>query len=462
MVRLFNTYFPRRTLFLLVTESALVFCALGLSLVFLLGPKVSRLFNDSIYWKVALVGMICLVSIYYNDVYDSAIISNPREVRLRLVHALGIACILIGLLYLALPASQICQGFATLGIPLMGAFLLLHREAFFAFNRATHLSDRTLILGEGRLATSLAQEIQSRPELGLRLVGYLGEEWDSRRHVPGVNLLGKIDEITDVANRLNIDRVIVAMGDRRSKLPIEELLRLKTSGVLIQEGADFYEVTTGKLPVETVRLSWLIFSPGFRVSKWTLAYKRVFSFTLAGLAVVLFFPLMALVALLIRIDSPGPAIFKQPRIGKGGKPFTVFKFRTMFVNADSGKKPLPVQDNDDRVTKVGRWLRKFRLDELPQLCNILLGQMHFVGPRPFVPNQEMELASQIPLYTQRWSVSPGATGWAQVQRGYCATVEDNIDKLAYDLFYIKHMSIGLDMLILFKTLKIVFLGRGGR
>lgn len=171
---------------------------------------------------------------------------------------------------------------------------------------------------------------------------------------------------------------------------------------------------------------------------------------------------MVLVAIAIRLESKGPAIFRQSRIGKDGLPFTVFKFRTMRVDADSGGDALPVQDSDPRITRVGLWLRRFRLDETPQLFNILRGNMYFVGPRPFVPNQELELAQQIPLYTQRWTVKPGATGWAQVQRGYCATLEDNNEKLAYDLYYIKNMSIGLDLMIIFKTLKTVLLGQGVR
>ena len=193
-----------------------------------------------------------------------------------------------------------------------------------------------------------------------------------------------------------------------------------------------------------------------------LFYKRLVSLVLAGLAIILLLPVMAAVALAIWIDSRGPVIFRQPRIGEGGLAFMVYKFRTMHVGADSGRDPLPVQENDLRVTRVGRWLRRFRLDEIPQLYNILLGQMYFVGPRPFVPNQEFELANQIPLYTQRWTVKPGATGWAQVMRGYCVSLEDNNEKLAYDLFYIKNMSVALDLLILFKTIKIVLLGHGGR
>jgi lipopolysaccharide/colanic/teichoic acid biosynthesis glycosyltransferase len=232
--------------------------------------------------------------------------------------------------------------------------------------------------------------------------------------------------------------------------------------VAIQEGAEFYEFAMARIPVDNVRLSWLIFGPGFRVSKIRAFYKRLLSVILAAVGLVVLFPLMLVIALAIWIDSRGPVIFRQSRIGMHGVPFTLYKFRTMFNDADGDKGPVPVLFDDRRVTRVGRWLRRFRLDEIPQLYNILLGHMSLVGPRPFVPNQELPLAEQIPLYKQRWAIRPGATGWAQVQRGYCATLDDNVEKLAYDLFYIKNMSIGFDLLILFKTIKIVLAGIGGR
>jgi sugar transferase (PEP-CTERM system associated) len=462
MVRLFNVYFPKRTLLLLISEGGLIFMALVASVFVCLGANAEMAFRDQHgFLKIALVGTICIFCVYYSDLYDPTIVSNRREVPARLIHGLGIACLIVAALYYTFPSCQICRGFAIVGISLIGISLIAYRHMFFAFNNSARMADTALIMGEGPLAISLAQEIQTRPELGLRLAGYLGQEWDSGP-ANGPRRLGSIGELSEVVTRFPIQRIIVAMNDRRSKLPVQELLALKTSGVMIQEGSDFYEITTGKLPIDTLRLSWLIFSPGFQVSKLMLIYKRLFSLILAGVALIVLLPVMALVALAIWIDTRGSVIFRQPRIGKDGLPFTVYKFRTMHDGADLGGDPLPVRENDTRITRVGQWLRRFRLDETPQLFNILMGHMYFVGPRPFVPNQELELARQIPLYTQRWTVKPGATGWAQVQRGYCATLEDNNDKLAYDLFYIKNMSIGLDLLILFKTLKIVLLGRGGR
>jgi len=230
----------------------------------------------------------------------------------------------------------------------------------------------------------------------------------------------------------------------------------------VQEGAEFYESATGRIPVNTARPSWLIFGPGFRISKVQSFYKRLVSLSISFIGIIVLSPLMLVTALAIWLDSPGPIIFRQVRIGMHGLPFTLYKFRTMYHEADQGRDPLSVQANDRRITRVGRRLRQFRLDEFPQLFNILMGHMALVGPRPFVCNQEFELVEQIPLYKQRWSVRPGATGWAQVQRGYCATLQDNVEKLAYDLFYIKNMSIGLDLLILLKTFEIVLAGIGGR
>lgn len=265
-----------------------------------------------------------------------------------------------------------------------------------------------------------------------------------------------------IVERDRIHRIIVSMQDQRGKLPVAGLLELKTRGVLIEDGTDIYEAVTGKVPIHSLRASWLVFSPGFRLSPRMLIYKRIFSVILSSVALVIAVPIMALIALAIRLDSPGPIIFRQKRVGKGGKVFTLYKFRSMGEGADREKGPRPAQLNDERVTRVGRLIRRLHLDELPQLYNILRGDMYFVGPRPFMPSEEETFLQQIPFYAQRLAVKPGATGWAQVHRGYCATNEDNIEKLEYDLFYIKNASVGLDLLTVFQTIKILVLGRGGR
>ena len=211
-----------------------------------------------------------------------------------------------------------------------------------------------------------------------------------------------------------------------------------------------YEAVTGKLPIESLRLSWLLFSPGLEVSRPLVIYKRASSLIWSTVGLTLAFPLMALIALAIRLDSDGPAIFRQKRVGLHGEIFTLLKFRTMINGVDQDENHRPAERTDSRVTRVGRLLRRSHLDELPQLFNILYGDMHLVGPRPFVPDQERKCVEKIPYYRQRWAIKPGATGWAQINRGYYATIEDNKEKLSYDLFYIKNISLGLDLLILFQ------------
>jgi exopolysaccharide biosynthesis polyprenyl glycosylphosphotransferase len=274
--------------------------------------------------------------------------------------------------------------------------------------------------------------------------------------------LGTPDQLSEVVRTREVRRVLVAMSDQRGKLPMNELLAIKSQYARVQDGAEIYEKLTGKLPIESLRMSWLLFSSGLQSSRWATAWKTAFSFVISLILLILCLPIMLLVALAIRLDSPGPAVFLQKRVGKGGKHFTLYKFRSMYHAIDECKINPPAEEDDPRITRLGRFLRKSRLDELPQLYNILRGDMHFVGPRPFVPDQEEELVKAIPLYNQRWNVKPGATGWAQINRGYCATLADNSEKLADDLFYIKNMSLSLDLLIMFKTMKILLLGRGGR
>lgn len=462
MVRLFNTYYPKRIVLLAASETLLVFGALLGVVVASHGSDVEALFTDSRQVvQITAIGLICMICLYYQDLYDPKLTSEPSQLLGRLARALGVASILLALLYILFPAAELKGGLAVVGITLIAACLATTHHAFASWNRAGWWSTSTLVIGDGSLADHVIEAIQNRPALGLKLVGYIGNSSNSFSRVD-VPCLGVIEHLSSIVHRYSVQRVIVAMEDRRAKLPVEVLLDLKTAGVAIQEGAEFYEFTMGRIPVDNVRMSWLIFGPGFQISKLRSLYKRLLSLILAAVGLVVLLPLMLVIAFAIRIDSPGPVIFRQIRIGMGGLPFTLFKFRTMFHQADNGKDPLPVQQNDKRVTRVGRRLRRFRFDEIPQLYNILLGHMSLVGPRPFVPNQELELAQQIPLYKQRWAIRPGATGWAQVQRGYCATVDDNVEKLAYDLFYIKNMSIGFDLLILFKTVKIVFAGIGGR
>ncbi len=414
------------------------------------------------YSQVALAAGLCLLSLYYFDLYDSLIISNSREVLTRLIQVLGVTCLIMSPLGYVLPAARVDLRFFVLGIVIAGFAMAAWRKLFLVLNSSPRLARRAVILGTGPQVHSLSEEIAKRPEWGVRLVGYVGKPPESPAEMNGLVRLGEVEDLSNTVEQQRISQIIVAMGERRGRLPVDMLLRLKARGVLVQDGSDVFETLTGKIPLDSMRLSWLLFSPTFPVSQTMLAYKRLTSVILSALGLIITSPLMAIIAVALRLDSKGPIIFRQKRVGQDGKLFDLYKFRSMFHTADPIAQTAPARENDDRFTRVGRWIRRTRLDELPQLYNILRGDMYFIGPRPFVPRQEEYLAEKIPYYRQRWAVKPGATGWAQINHGYCETVEDNAEKLAYDLFYIRHMSLGLDLLIAFRTVKVLLLGRGSR
>jgi sugar transferase (PEP-CTERM system associated) len=461
MTRVLNGIFPPRTLLLVMSEALLVAMTLRTA-IFLLGDETGlRLEGGNVLLRIAVASAVCLLCLHYFDLYDSSILANSREIGVRLIRVVGAVCLVLAVVYYKYPDVGLDFRSFIGGMVLVAILLAIWRRLFFALSRAAGMAEKVLLLGDGSLATSLATELERRPQLGVKLVGYVSGSPSPSRGVNGLRNLGAVEQLTEVVESRQIDRVVVTMTDRRGALPVAALLRLKARGVLIRDGAELYESVTGKVLVGSIRASSLLFTSRSQVSQGTLLLKRSLALLLSLVTLLISLPIMGLVALLIWLDSGAPVIFRQTRIGKDGKPFTLYKFRSMRNGADAGG-PRPAQPNDPRCTRVGGWLRHTRLDEMPQLYNILRGDMCFVGPRPFVPEQEEECQQQIPLYAQRWCVRPGATGWAQVSRGYCQSVEDNTEKLGYDLFYIKNMSMGLDTLILFETIKILLWGRGAQ
>jgi sugar transferase (PEP-CTERM system associated) len=464
MIRLLNVYFPGRILFLGISEACLIVSAFVAATIARLGTTHGSLMlgYEQGAVKICVVSIVFIGCMYYFDLYNSVILSNLREVLSRMVQVLGVVCVLLALVYYAYPPLELGRGIFAIGLSFVAVSLVLWRKLFSAINTHDQFAQRVLILGDGQLAASLTAEVSARPELGLRVVGQLnGDESSTERQ--GISSTGKCDgRFLHLVESYKAECIVVAMDERRGNLPVRTLLELKSRGITIQDGAEMYEAVTGKLPIESLRLSWLLFSPGFQVSRPLILYKRVSSIVWSAIALILASPLMALIALAVRLDSRGPAIFRQKRVGQHGTIFTLFKFRTMIHGIEQGEDYRPAEKSDRRFTRLGKLLRRTRMDELPQLFNILRGDMHFVGPRPFVPNQEKECVESIPYYNQRWAIKPGATGWAQINRGYNLTLEDNKDKLAYDLFYIRNISIGLDLLILFTTIKILLLGRGSQ
>jgi len=464
MIRLLNAYFARRVLFLGISEACLVALAFVAATIARLGANDAALMlrYEQGEFKIVMVSAVFICCMYYFDLYDNSIISNRREVLARLVQVLGVVCILLACVYYVYPPLELGRGIFAIGLAFVAVILLLWRRLFLAINSRPQFAERVVMIGDGPLAESLVMELRARPELGLRVVAQLKGHENGNKNLSlssGENL---DDQFLSLVDGYNSKRIVLAMEERRGNLPVQALLQLKSRGVSIQDGAELYEAATGKLPIEALRLSWLLFSPGLEESHALAIYKRASSVIWSAVGLILAFPVMVLIALAIRLDSEGPAIFRQKRVGLHGESFTLFKFRTMRNGVDQDDDHRPAEKADLRFTRLGKLLRRTRMDELPQLFNILRGDMHFVGPRPFVPSQEREYVETIPYYRHRWAVKPGATGWAQVNRGYNVTIEDNQDKLAYDLFYIKNVSIGLDLLILFKTAKILLLGRGAQ
>jgi sugar transferase (PEP-CTERM system associated) len=463
LIRFLNAYFPVRTVCLGLSEILLAAFVFTATTVLYLGPLNARITLDyeAGAAKLALVVGILACCMYFFDLYDSMVLRSRRETFTRLVQALGSACLILAGIYTVFPAARILPRVVLTGVALSGCCLLLSRRIFLFINCQPAWRERVILLGDGQLARALLTQLRDRAELGFNVVCHLTEEqeWSGDDGFHGESFLR---ELRRIIHAHGVERIIVAMGDRRGRLPVEALLELKKRGMKIQDGAELYEVITGKVALDSLRPSTLLFSPGFQVSSHLLIFKRFCAIVLSFAGLVVTAPLMAAIALAIRYDSPGPAIFRQRRIGKHGKSFTLYKFRSMCQGAEQGGQLRPAGKHDERITRLGRMLRATRLDELPQLWNILRGDMTFVGPRPFVPNQEEYCVRNIPFYTQRWSVTPGATGWAQVNRAYCVTLEDNVEKLAYDLFYIRNISIGLDLLILFKTAKALLFGRGAQ
>jgi sugar transferase (PEP-CTERM system associated) len=462
MIRVFNVYFPARAVFLGASELVVVFLAFTAAVVARAGRDADlALADEHGLYKIALVAGVYLLCMYYLDLYDTKNLSNRHEILTRTLQVLGSGTIILGVIYYAYPDARLGRGTFLLGLLFALPFLVVWREAFLWLIASLHVVDKVVIIGQGSLALALCREFRTRPELGFDLVGFIDVS-EEESALAGAPCIGRLEELPQLISRHRVTQVIIAMAERRGKLPLAELLSLKSKGMVVQDGADLYESLTGKIQLESLRPGWLLFSPGFRASRGLLLYKRAVSFVLSLATLILSLPLFILAAIAIRLDSKGPIIFRQQRVGKNGKLFYLHKFRTMVDGADAGGRSRPAEDDDARCTRVGQWLRRTRLDELPQLYNILRGDMDYVGPRPFVPDQEEECGRKIPFYEQRWTIKPGATGWAQINYGYCASLEDNLQKTAYDLYYLKHMSIGLDLFIIFQTVKVLLLGRGGR
>lgn len=410
------------------------------------------------------VATICQLCLYYFDLYDlNTLAGDLKELGVRLLQSLGVTSITLAGIGCLLPAFVPENGVFFLNVLFLLTLFPAWRGVCNWTLRSHKLAEKVLVLGSEELAKEIGREILRRKDCGYQLVGFADPD-PARLGMSLVNpgVVATTDQLLQVVNELGIQRVVVALQDRRGNLPLKGLLNCKFQGIKVDEGLSFYERLTGKIAVERLRPSWLIFSDGFIRSRPVLLLKAVIDFSVSLISLALLSPLMLLVALLIRLDSPGPVFYKQERVGKDGRVFTLRKFRSMREDAEVEDNPVWAQDNDPRVTRMGRFLRKTRIDEVPQMFSVLKGEMSFVGPRPERPFFVERLAREIPYYDQRHVMKPGITGWAQINYHYGSSVEDALEKLRYDLYYIKHMSPLFDLSIIFRTVKVVLEGEGAR
>ena len=447
-----------RMLALIASETALIATAvMGSAALRLTMAQVSL---DDVP-KALVIAIVCQLCLYYADLYDFRVMSDRRELFVRLLQALGSTSLLLAGLYFWFPSLIIGRGVFVLSSFFVITGVAGWRVVFEWVTRRLKHRERLLLVGTSAAAVSLARELYNRTELGVHIVGFIDPD-PAKIGAPVLNpgVIGTIEDIPQIIRSHSVDRVVVSLADARGRLPMDKLLEMKLDGVTFNHLASVYEEYTGKIALENLRPSWLIFSDGFRKSRVLQAAKRVIDVTAATVGVGLSLPVMGLVALAIKWTSPGPVLFRQQRVGQDGRVFTLYKFRSMRADAEALTGAVWAKQDDDRVTPVGRFLRRSRLDELPQFWNVLRGDMSLVGPRPERPEFVQGLIKQIPFYGQRHVVKPGITGWAQVKYSYGASVEDALEKLQFELFYIKNMSIGLDLFIIFKTIQTVVLRRG--
>lgn len=454
-----------RTVLLLLAEATVIFGAIvgAVDLRFGLDGARYELIERHGLLKAALATGFCLTAFYLFDLYDFIVMHDRRELVLRLVQALGLAWIALALMFYAFPYLMIGRGVALIALPLALTLMVSWRLSIHWFLGHPDFGERILIVGSGNLAVEVAREVLDRPDAGYRIVGFVGTDSDLMgKSLINPRVIGLTSELAEIVNRENIDRIVVAMGERRGLLPTEELLQLSLAGtVSIEEGASFYERVTSRVSLNMIRPSWMIFSGRGRQGRLAAPIRSFVHRFVALIGAILSLPIVLFTAVLIKLESRGPIFYRQERVGTGGKTFVLLKFRSMRLDAEQDG-PVWASKNDDRTTRVGRIIRKIRVDEIPQFWNILRGEMSFVGPRPERPHFVAQLAQEIPYYEQRHLIPPGLTGWAQIKYPYGASIEDARQKLQYDLFYVKNQSLILDAIVLFETVKIILFGRGGQ
>jgi len=420
-------------------------------------------FSDTLFLaKVGVVTLVCFLSLYFNDLYDFRVVRRRADLLAHTMQALGTACLTLAVIYFIGPSASLGRGITLTAAPLMFVFLLSWRLSANATNLLARGHERVLMIGTGDAGVSLVRHILGHPEYNMRVVGFLDEKgMDIGKSLVNPKIIGEVADLERIVDLEKVDRVILSLKERRGATPVRQLLHLKFAGVGVEDVHSCFERLSGRIALEHLSPSWLILSDGFKKSRWLLASKRAVDILASSVLLLLVAPILPWLALAIYLETGRPIFFRQTRVGYKGQEFELVKFRSMVQDAEKNG-PQWAKEQDGRVTRVGKFIRKTRLDEVPQLFNVFRGQMSLVGPRPERPIFCKMLEEKIPYYNLRHSVRPGLTGWAQVRFRYSSNIDDSKGKLELDLFYLKNLSLLVDIAILFETAKVVLLRRGAQ
>jgi sugar transferase (PEP-CTERM system associated) len=465
MLKIGGQKVPGKMLLLVASDALLL--AIGLTcsvaLRFQSVPVIRQYFSaPENLFRFAVVILICLLALYYNDLYNFELMSRPHDLLSLMLQGYGSACVALALTYFVAPDLGLGRGIAAIAalvIPFLATVwrLVMVRTGFLLAG-----AERVLMVGTAQTGIQLTRKIISQPELNLRVVGFLDERGENiGRSLVNPGVVGAVSDVEQIVEKLKVQRVVLSLTERRGNMPVRALLHLRFAGIEVEDAHTVYERLTGRIVLEHLSPSWLILSGGFRKSDLLAVSKRALDIVCALAGLILTSPLLLITAIAVWLESRGPILFRQERVGLNEKTFEVLKFRSMYHNSE-GEIPRWAAENDERITRVGRIIRKIRVDELPQLINVLIGEMSLVGPRPERPYFVDLLNQKIPFYGLRHTVRPGVTGWAQVRYQYGGSIEEAKTKLEYDLFYIKHLSILLDLAILFETAKVLLWQRGAK
>ena len=461
MIRVFSHYIHRATLNSILFDVAVVFMVILFALIIQAGGSVNQAMPLAGTHVLSLAASLFVIN-SASGLYEKSTASSFTQSLMRMAMALVVVLPLTYAIFGLLPADMASRAAVQMSAMAGVAAVVLRRVYVAHWAAVPQARTRILVFGAGAAAQVVGSTLKSA-DPNAHIVGYVAGPNEKDTAVAAAELLQMSGSLPETANRLGVDEIVVALTERRSgSMPLRELLDCKLHGIKVYDLNTHFEKTLGQIRVDFVSASWLIFGDGFNQGALRTAIKRVFDILCSGLLFVVALPIMILAAIAVALESRGPILYRQERVGLNGKPFNVIKFRSMRTDAEKDGKPRWAATNDDRITRVGHVIRRLRIDELPQIFNVLIGEMSLVGPRPERPFFVEQLTQQIPFFAVRHSVKPGVTGWAQVRYQYGATIEDAQEKLQYDLYYVKNHTLFLDLVVLFETIGVVLTGKGAR